>query len=618
MNLRVLSVIFTSIFLLGCISENQRNLDQNSNLLKSKSALSSNSVYYYNQEDRISVLNELYRVIKDRYALWEIKKLNIGVDGDQLFQAAITHEKNIQNVETPFEQAKANLKFLDRTKALIAHFQDTHFRARSNVATPMIMNGLHTKIAFRDGNKDQPMVVVAGIYKKIMNMNEALADHKKYKEIKKGMEVVSIDGTPILQAVADMEKYVAASSPMFRTSRAAQYLSRRNLDYPEKNYVDIELKGKEKTLKVRLPWYVDSTKRVDAKLYFDELNFKELTQVHFSWDEEKQKWNEDESLEYDGHHYSDAPRGLINSKEYSDSSRLVVRTGYFLKSGKAYGYIQFFAFTNNKISLPDSEDKTTLREVFKDFVVELKENETPLIVDIRTNFGGSTSIAIDNLSAIGKLGDAYPSRTINYKITRNIWSLLNSIDLDPSLVDIADRDDTDLFLNVFDQAAKEGRAYSDIILFTDPIEADEDVGGYDQDVVALVGPWCISACDNQSFLFKSSERVTLIGQPANGTGAGFYSLDSHSSYFTDSYFIVKTRIPNYLFGLPVKTEKRVLGIGENMSLLLSTNSENKPTEPQIDFFHSPQSFQNKDEEWINKAIEVLEEKQSPNSLIASE
>jgi C-terminal processing protease CtpA/Prc len=576
-------------------------------LLWSSGAQASTSFYYYSKVQRVDVLKNLFQTVKARYSLWEIKLLNMGIDGDKLFEAAILNEQKFNDVASPVDRARSNMNFHDRVKKLIATFEDTHFSARENTRMPNVANGMDTRYFIEDG---KTRVLVSSISKKIMALNENLGGHDEYKKIKLGDRVIKIDGKRIEDQVQSIKAYVAASSKGFRIARAIENLSRRNFQYPSKNYSDWVFETGEgdkiTTYKVRLPWYVDKTNRRDANLYFAAKKFKKLDKAYFKWDEKDLKWEVDKELLYEGYSKFDAPKGIIGDKEWHNQDELVLRTGYYIKNNKSYGYIQFFAFTNSEIfQKSDEKAKSDLPKEFRAFVKELKENKTPLIVDIRTNFGGNTAIAIENLASIAKKDEAYPSRTVVFKTTQYIQSLLNAEEYDPSVSEMATYGDFEMVMREFDHAVSIGKKYTGVMLQTDPITAHEDIGGYELPVVAMVSPWCISACDNQSFLFKHSKRVTLIGEPANGTGAGFYGNSTHDPSYVDPSFIVRTRIPNYLFGLPLKTTKRVLGV-EDVALMLETNSENKATTPHIEFNYTMKSYMDKGADWIDKAVETID------------
>lgn len=566
-------------------------------------AQADSTFYYYSKEDRLQVLNEVYQVVKNRYSLWEVKLLNMEIDGDKLFQDAIAFEKSLEEAQGPMAKALSNLKFHTRMKKLIASFKDTHFPARENAPLPNMLNGLDLRL-YKDSGEDK--VLVAAISKKIFELNKALGKNSAYLKIKNGDQVIAINDVPVMDLVKTLESYVAASSPRFATSRATMHLARRNYLYADKNYSDWTFQNsKGKNYKVRLPWYIDRTNRRDANTYFLGKGFKTLDKAYFSWNDEALKWDIDKDLNYEGYNRFAAPKGIIQEVVWESKGDPELRTGYFIKNGKSYGFIQFFSFTRDM--LENNGSKKGIATIFKEFIQELKEKQVPLIVDIRVNFGGNTAIAIENLSSIAKANDSYPSRTVVFKTSQFIESLFNTEAYDPALSEAPTFSDFERTINEFYYALSIGRKYTDVLLQSEPITAHPEVEGYELPVVALVSPWCISACDNQAFLFKGSERVTLIGEPANGTGAGFYGNSSHNTSFIDSLNITRSRIPNYLFGYPKKTDQLVLA-DPDMKIMLETNSENRPVKPHLEFNYTKDSYMKNGEDWINFAIEVIDSK----------
>jgi C-terminal processing protease CtpA/Prc len=560
--------------------------------------------YYYTQDHRVMALERLYEATKSRYSLWDLKKTNVGIDGDKLFRDALALERTLGDVEGPVAKAKSNIQFHERVKKLIAGFKDTHFGARENSRLPMMVNGIRISPAYI---KDKEVPVVTAISKKIMEYNKAIGGAAKYGDIKVGDEVIALDGKPIAEKVAEISQYMDGSSPGFITSAAMRALSGRNYLYGTKNFGEWTLKNeKGKEYKIRLPWYVEKTTRADVDVYLKANNFRRLDRVYYSWDEKMLKWNESKELQWEGFDRFDAPEGLKNVTEWYAGDRLTLRTGYFIKKGKSYGYAQLFSYTSGSLHLKDKKNDKKGRsdDVLRKFIVELKENNTPFIFDLRLNFGGNTGIAIENLSSLAKTGESYPSRTTAFRTSQFMKSMFNTFGRDPSLADQPKFYDFDIVMTEFFHAISIGRKYTNVMLQTKPIVPAEDVGGYDLPVVALISPWCISACDNQAFLLEYSKRVTLIGQPANGTGAGFWGDTAHDPTFVDPLFIISVRIPNYLFGLPVKTDELVLRDHDG-SILAQTNSENKPTMPTIEFNYSVDTYKKKSTDWIDKAIEEL-------------
>ena len=138
---------------------------------------------------------------------------------------------------------------------------------------------------------------------------------------------------------------------------------------------------------------------------------------------------------------------------------------------------------------------------------------------------------------------------------------------------------------------------------TDDIKADPEVGGYEQKVVALISPMCISACDGMGLLLKASKRATLIGTTTNGTGAGFIGTEAfQGSHWVDHLQLVSLRIPNRLFGPAGVVGKRVFN---EPDAYIKYNSENQPVIADSHYVESTDDIQNHSSKWYEKALEVL-------------
>lgn len=579
-------------------------------------AAASTHFFYYPKDLRVKTLEDMYESVKETYALWDLKLINMEISGDQLFQEAILYEKSLIDAQGPIAQAKSNIEFHDRVQKLIASFKDTHFGSKFNTRLPNVLNGIRTRPVINKGNLE---VIVTGISKKIKAHNNEMGSSNQFDNISLYDKVIKIDGVPVTDMINQIKDYVDASSEKFRTYSAVEFLSRRYFMFPKKNFSDWTFEkiedGKPVTYKVRLPWYVDKTDRNDAKVYFGANQFRILDDLHYAWNEKTQKFDYKANLVYEGHHYTDAPKDIKDSEEWYSETELDsenplpdFRTGFFEKNKKKYGYFQFFAFSNVKLYQKEDTEKAKgelLTELIYKFINKLKAQNIPLIVDLRRNYGGSTSIAIRILSALAKANESYPSRTVTYKLTPYMLSLMSNDPTDPSLdEEVFYLPNWDFLVDEVFYAHSLGRKYSNVLLYTDPIKAHPKVNGFEQPVVMLVSPWCISACDNQAFLFKASNRVKLIGEHANGTGAGFFSNKYHSSTYIDQNNIFNFRIPNYLFGYPIVSEERSIE-DPDLSLLINNNSENKPVAPHITFPMTTNSYQSRGSDWIDKAISIL-------------
>ncbi len=565
-----------------------------------KDAFSGNKFFYLDQIDRIEILKDLYRQTKAEYALWEIKKKRIGVDGDILFSKAIEEEKTIIDAKDSFDQAKGNLEFIDRVKKLIAGFKDTHFGINANVSASWVVSGFNTNLV-----KDK--VLITGKYEKLLA--KILLESENAENIKKieiGDELLSVDGQPALEVAKSYEDYIDGSSPGFRAQQAAKMLLERTFLFPSKPYVDIVVKkSTDKKIKVRLPYfYSDNNKRKDAKFFFEQVGIKSLKDIRFKYDPVQRKWIADRSLGFKGYEGTSLPKKAIALKDFKSAKEggaSIVRLALILKEAKAYGYLQVNSFSVDTLYIEGKT--TTFEQAIKDSVEYLNEQGLDLILDIRHNGGGRGGYPAKLLSALARKDESYKETTWAKRVTRYMRQFLDFYHTDELYQDISDDAFWSLLSDEFYTAVADRELHTPAISKAD-IKAQEGKE-YNGKIVALISPSCISACDIMSMLLKSSKRATLIGTTANGTGAGYYSNTNFNTQFQDLYKTFSTRIPNTLFGYP-GDKNGLNAFGANSAYEL--NSENVPVKADIEYHQTKDDYVKGHVDIIKKAIEVLNSK----------
>jgi len=563
-----------------------------------KSAFSGSRFFYYDMEDRVEVLNDIYKQTKAEYALWEIKKRRIGVDGDQVFTDAIELEKSIVDTNEPFLQARANLDFITRVKETIAKFQDTHFGIRPLLNTPWVLNGL-------DANLVEGKIIVTGFYDKVLAKTISLSDDgTRISKIDIGDEVVSIDGVKATEFAASLEKFIDGSSEGFRKKTAGNLVMARYFDYPTKPYSDFEIKVKklDKVIKVRLPWYAsDKTDRKDALYYFKQAGFPTLDAFRFKWNETKRTWEKDRSLKFRGFNGAALPHGAIELENWTSAAvggSSIVRSALILEDAKAYGFLQINSFSVRELF--KGTDKKDFISAIRGAVKYFKEQNLQIILDLRNNGGGNGNFPEQVLSLLTEEDKVYQNTTWAKRITRYTRQFIDYYLTDELYREISNEQFWQEMMDQIYISVNENNDHTPAIT-EGIVEADKLVKGFDKKIVALISPSCISACDIMSMLLKDSKRATLIGTTSNGTGAGYWSNDKLSTNFEDRYHIFNTNIPNSLFGYPGEAGIGVYGKDSAYEL----NSENRPVLADIEYLETMKDIKKDSEGWIKKAIEVL-------------
>lgn len=562
---------------------------------------------YLDQNDRSAVVGDLRNMTIDNYALLSIKAARgIVPDAKKMFDDAIAKEAQIENIGDAdvLGQARSNLLFLDRIRVVIANFQDSHFSSSPMVARPTILNGLEVRRV--DGD-----IRVATKRSQILEFDGSHAiDPAAYKSIAIGMKVISIDGVPALKAAEALLPFISASTPSSRDMWAAAALSQRSFSYPEKSYADWEFATDNgQTLKVRLPFFYSNTvTRKDALFFLKAKGFQPLNDLRLNWSEKDRGWAYNRAITVEGFVPQGAPAGLVGEQVWSGvSSENTVggptfRTGYLMKAGKVYGVLQVFEFSSQKVTQSNAEAAVAFDQPVVNFVKSLKQAETPLIIDLRTNGGGDPMNSIAILAAIAKKDGVYPSTNRALRVTRVIRQMLELEDAG-KLPDLNKFNYDATSLQELRAAVAERREYTTAFTLTDDVKANPAVGGYEQKIVALITPMCISACDGMALLLKASKRATLIGTMTNGTGAGFIGNDQFDgSHFRDRLQLVSLRIPNRLFGPGGETGRRVFN---DPDAYIKYNSENQPPVADVNYIESAGDIQSSSVKWFDKALEVL-------------
>ena len=563
-----------------------------------KDAYSGRNFWYYDKTDRIKIFQSLMDSIEIDYALLPIKEDRLGINFQKLNAETLAFEESLTQEEDSFEQAKSNIRFIDRVKAYIAKFEDTHFAIGTTTPMPVIYTGLRF---FEVGDK----IVVSSLDAKLLAYNATRSSTPDFKKIAIGDELVKVDGKPVAKAIDELSSFIAASSKGFNRMLAVNGLGIRRYNFPNKNYVDFTFASGQT---LRFPLYY-STAGIDARpdttFFFKKLGYINDKSVELNWDAAKKDWAES-TPSYAGYSASTIAPLLTDVKNYSSKqSGVVIRTGFFAKGDAKYGVLQLTTFVESTVKDPETNQDRAFLDVIGQFISELKSKNLPLIFDLRNNNGGNGRFPPAVLSFLTEAGKVYANRTSGYKITEYMRQLQEPDffkDFPAGTISSSGITD-DQFMEMFQTAINERATYTPMFS-TNDIEMNATVGGYEQKIVALVTPNCVSACDNMINLLKSSKRAILVGTHSNGTGAGFSSDSRLNTQWTDPRHVLSTTFPNYIFGVPGGAPGEYIFEKDSAWKLCS---ENRPH--QADIFYTTQmvDLMNSNKGWFEKAAEVLEQ-----------
>lgn len=566
--------------------------------------------HYLDKEDRLNIVNDFLKTVELEYALLPLKAKRIGLDFGKLKADAIAAENAAEDIlataadrsnadareKLSFLQAKANMEFMDRMQLLVAQFQDTHFSIQEKIARPLVYTGLRL---FRIDGK----IIVGSIEKKFLGMASKLSG-ADFSRIVIGDEVLAINGQNVEDRVAELKKYIGASSDEFADSQAVRSLTIRNFAYDASNSITITFKNAGI---FKLPLFAnmakDSTPRLDALTYFKKFNIPtDSNTIGLSFDKSTKTWN-DGGLTFEGYSTRKLHLNLKGLNEMmGDDGTPALRTGYYINKGKTYGVLQILTFMTRNVK--SGENQMSFIDGIRNFVLELKENQIPLILDLRVNGGGNGNLPAQVLSVLAPEGTIYPGATSGFRMT----SYMRQIQ-EPSLFQEVVGEDQSFGLTMdemkdfFQKTIDERRAFTPMFA-AEVIPYDmAKVKGFNNKIVAMVTADCISACDKMSFLLKSSKRAVIIGTHSNGTGAGYLSTGELNTKWEDRLRVFETQVPNYLFGLPGASIDQTVFDDNSVETMCT---ENMPTKADIPYAPTMLDVAKNSVGWLQKAAQVIE------------
>lgn len=578
---------------------------------KTKDVYSGVKFHYLDKEDRVQIVREILRAIEVEYAPLHVKEKRINLDFAKIKVEAIAAEESAASILLNSEsrnnpelkakaadlQAKSNMEFLDRMQLLIAKFQDTHFGIQERISRPLIYTGLRLR-------RVEGKVVLGSVEKKYLGMVSKLSN-TDLSALKIGDQILSIDGINVEEKINQLKEYINGSSDEFRDSTAVRSLTIRNILYPTKNYMTIEFKNAGiYKLPILANISKDQTPRLDALHYLKTVGIQsDASTIGMTFDKNTRQWT-DSGLNFEGYSPWTLHNNLKGLTVFNDDSGAPgMRTGYYMKNGRTYGVLQLLTFSTKKLTV--GENALPFIDAIRNFVIELKENGMPLVLDLRLNGGGNGSFPAQVLSLLLRENEIAGGPTAGYRMT----SYIRQIE-EPSLYqemvgeDVSFGITMDDFKVMLDKTLDSRSKHTPMFNYM-PIFPDGKVKGFDNKVVALVTADCVSACDKMSSLLKTSQRAVIIGTHSNGTGAGYLSSEELNTEWTDSLRIFNTRIPNYLFGMAGDPETRIFGEDSVYDLDL----ENKPTMADVLYAPSYRDMSRNNIGWLEKAVETIEKMQ---------
>jgi hypothetical protein len=530
---------------------------------------------------RVMTLCQFKDAILVQYSNLDLKAERIKNPDGSPFDGTAHLNQCIQT-ENAVTNDDSDLHFIDRTSQCMAAFQDTHFWMATPIAVPPVFAGF--MVTNVGGH-----YYISQVMPDVMNYvnNAAGGDPAIGQAIVPGNEVTLVDGQTPAALSAIYKTYLSGSSDDFNNMQADSSIFERTFAYPTSNTVDVKITDASgNNYELKMPWWggIGAHTRLDSNSYFASLNIPVSDRVKMQLDANGLTDWRKAQLQTIGYDPSkplftgDTFNPMITYNDDTGAPGLVVGE---VQNGKTdFCYMQLLTFETVNFTAPD-KSAASFADTIRNFVANCKAKNLNLVIDLRANGGGNGSFPDVLLSIIAPAGSNLQAPVMAFRITPDIGRLLASDGFQPEI----NFEDMGAFennpLDAFNAAAAAGQRESMII----PNQAnpvDPVVGGYSGKVLAIVSPYCISACDMTASLLKKSGRATLIGTHSNGTGAGFLSSPTLNSTFQDANDEFAIKIPNFLFGVPdvaLDTTKGYAYAQYKDTYLL----ENKPTVADIQY-----------------------------------
>jgi len=534
-------------------------------------------------ERRLKVICEMKNAVMDRYALIDLKRERLNIDVEATLQGCARAELAIDSTD---RQA-----FLDRVQLCIAKLHDTHFGGYPRTPRPAVVTAILTiNIGDKIYITQNSPLLIAKI--KAGDADGVFADLDK--TLAPGNEITKIEGIAAIDAVKTLVPYINASSPAFALNFAAREYFMRTFSYPTKRTVNLEIKTASGDVKhIALPWLAQATKgHLDALTNFNKIGIPQVNELQWTYNKDLRKYEKDDSVLWTVGYNASNPlfKSQGNLVTYNDDSGSPgLRIGeVVIDRDHVFCYMQLLTFMSVKLTPNGSKDGVPFLEPIQKFVASCESKKLPLILDLKRNGGGIGSYPPKLLAILSQKDARYPGSLAAFRATPNMVDMVTQ-DLNPTDSGARFLDggvDEQTLIEAMADAVKAKAPYADIVNFQD-VTADDKVGGYSQKIVAIVTPFCISACDMTARILKNSGRAVLVGTQANGTGAGFWSSDSSDSKFDDTEGQLEFEVPNFLFGMETQANQpERLPFAQNKGLLM----ENEPTMADVVQDYDPADF----------------------------
>ncbi|HZZ83992.1 MAG TPA: S41 family peptidase [Anaeromyxobacteraceae bacterium] len=554
---------------------------------------------------RVQLACELREAVEKRYVFLPVKSQLLSRPGVPRFDPVRALDGCVE-AERAIAREDEPLHFYDRMRRCVAGFQDGHLQLSAPARLPQVALGVGLR-------RVEGRVYVANVERKLVSWLQTTSGvHDLGELLAPGSEVVALDGRPVVEVLAELARYLPASSEAARLERAVDALTRRDFAWPERRTAALTVVAGGRRRTLELPWWAspDAEGHVMTQAWVRRTGVATTELLDWRYDQGRNSWDRDPAAAQ-GWLRSEpilSPRDAAALREYTgDGGRLAARLGEVVRRrDQAFCYAQILSFHTE--TLATGEERQPFTAVLQGFLKQCKEKQLDLVLDLRQNGGGYISHSTALVAMLGERQKTYPAGALLVRA-----STLNQLVFQqraPMLGGVPARGD-DAFeprrvAEAIGAARKARQDYTPALLEA-AVRSDEAVGGFEGKVVALTGPTCMSACDRVAALLRASRRAVLVGEPTEGAGGSQQEAQNLAARWTDPEGLLSLSIPNAAMGVqpsvPVNGVRRTdLAAPEFFSGL---SLENRPVAPDVAYAPSLEDLTGHNRGWLRKVDEVL-------------
>lgn len=330
------------------------------------------------------------------------------------------------------------------------------------------------------------------------------------KDIKVGLELVSVNGRPTAEVISDLERISGGANPDAMRFRAIQLLSMRSLKtqkVPQEDTVHLQFTGPAGSVDVEIPWLTLLDESCVAGQMKPEI--MPFRRASLMAEDEFQK------------HYvrlfgqPSLKREMAPELRAADPLADIFQVGMLDTPAGKLGYIRIKSFYWNN---PQLEVETVV-EAFRTAIETRLASARAIVVDVRGNPGGLITFAEKILQLFAPQG-VQPTK---------VRMLAN--DLNKKIFLQSNNGQENRWSQVVEDAMATGHAYTAPLAITPDSEANDIGQIWFRPVVVLTDAGCYSACDLFAAGMQDNKAATILGTYAT-TGAGGANVMDYSTFET--------------------------------------------------------------------------------------